>query len=49
MRAVAITSDRKVAVVNINRPVPGVGEVLLDVRYCGICGSDLRMLGMPAG
>jgi threonine dehydrogenase-like Zn-dependent dehydrogenase len=22
--------------------------VLLDVRYCGICGSDLHMLGMPA-
>jgi threonine dehydrogenase-like Zn-dependent dehydrogenase len=48
MRAVAITDDRSVAVVDIDRPVPGVGEVLLDVRYCGICGSDLHMLGMPA-
>jgi (R,R)-butanediol dehydrogenase / meso-butanediol dehydrogenase / diacetyl reductase len=48
MRAVAITDERSVAVVDIDRPVPGVGEVLLDVRYCGICGSDLHMLGMPA-
>jgi (R,R)-butanediol dehydrogenase/meso-butanediol dehydrogenase/diacetyl reductase len=48
MRAVAITGDRKVAVVSIDRPVPGSGEVLLDVRYCGICGSDLHMLDMPA-
>jgi (R,R)-butanediol dehydrogenase/meso-butanediol dehydrogenase/diacetyl reductase len=48
MRAVAITDDRSVAVVDIDRPVPGAGEVLLDVRYCGICGSDLHMLDMPA-
>jgi (R,R)-butanediol dehydrogenase / meso-butanediol dehydrogenase / diacetyl reductase len=37
-----------VAVTEIDRPVPGVGEVLVDVSYCGICGSDLHMLGMPA-
>jgi (R,R)-butanediol dehydrogenase / meso-butanediol dehydrogenase / diacetyl reductase len=49
MRAVAITGDRNLGVVNISRPVPGAGEVLLDVVYCGICGSDLHMLGMPAG
>jgi (R,R)-butanediol dehydrogenase/meso-butanediol dehydrogenase/diacetyl reductase len=48
MKAVAITADRKVAVVDIDRPVPGAGEALLDVGYCGICGSDLHMLGMPA-
>lgn len=31
MRAVAIASDRSLQVVDIDRPVPGVGEVLLDV------------------
>ncbi|HLH29321.1 MAG TPA: alcohol dehydrogenase catalytic domain-containing protein [Acidimicrobiales bacterium] len=25
-------------------PVPGPGEVLLEVRYCGICGSDIHIL-----
>jgi (R,R)-butanediol dehydrogenase/meso-butanediol dehydrogenase/diacetyl reductase len=24
------------------------GRGRIDVRYCGICGSDLHMLGMPA-
>src|ERR1700728_1966205 len=44
MRAVAIASDRSLQVVDIDRPVPGAGEVLLDVSFCGICGSDLHML-----
>jgi (R,R)-butanediol dehydrogenase / meso-butanediol dehydrogenase / diacetyl reductase len=35
--------------VDIDRPAPAAGEVLLDVSYCGICGSDLLMVGMPAG
>jgi (R,R)-butanediol dehydrogenase/meso-butanediol dehydrogenase/diacetyl reductase len=48
MRAVAITDDRSVAVVDIERPVPAAGEVLLDVAFCGICGSDLHMLHAPA-
>ena len=26
----------------VPRPVPGPGEALVHVRYCGICGSDLR-------
>src|SRR3972149_3553147 len=25
-------------------PEPGPGEVLLKVRYCGICGSDVHLL-----
>jgi (R,R)-butanediol dehydrogenase / meso-butanediol dehydrogenase / diacetyl reductase len=48
VRAVAITEDRTVGVVDIDRPIPGSGEALVDVSYCGICGSDLHMLGMPA-
>src|SRR6204780_1953036 len=48
MRAGPITAGRGVAVVDIARPVPRTGEVLLDVRCGGICGSDLHMLGMPA-
>jgi (R,R)-butanediol dehydrogenase / meso-butanediol dehydrogenase / diacetyl reductase len=41
--------DGSVQVTDIDRPVPGEGEALVDVSYCGICGSDLHMLGMPAG
>jgi threonine dehydrogenase-like Zn-dependent dehydrogenase len=32
---------------DIPRPTPAAGEVLLDVAFCGICGSDLHMLGHP--
>jgi (R,R)-butanediol dehydrogenase / meso-butanediol dehydrogenase / diacetyl reductase len=49
MRAVAVTGERRAEVVDIDRPVPGPSEVLLDVSFCGICGSDLHMLAMPAG
>ena len=48
MRAAVIGADRGLTVTDIKRPVPAVGEVLIDVRYCGICGSDLHMLGMTA-
>jgi 2-desacetyl-2-hydroxyethyl bacteriochlorophyllide A dehydrogenase len=32
------------AVEDVPDPVPGPGEVLLKVRYCGICGSDVHLL-----
>jgi len=48
VRAAVIGADRGLTVTDIKRPVPAVGEVLIDVRYCGICGSDLHMLGMTA-
>jgi threonine dehydrogenase-like Zn-dependent dehydrogenase len=48
MRAVAITDGRGLELVDVDRPVAGAGEVLLDVAACGICGSDLHMLRMPA-
>jgi hypothetical protein len=44
-----ITGDRSVAVATVDRPAPAAGEVLLDVSYCGVCGSDLHMLGAPDG
>ncbi len=29
-------------------PEPGPGQVVLDVAYCGICGSDLHFRDIPA-
>ena len=48
MKAALIGADRTLTVADIERPAPAVGEVLIDVRFCGICGSDLHMLGLPA-
>src|SRR3954447_19748132 len=46
MRAVACQKG-ELDVVELPAPVPGRGQVLLDVVRCGICGSDLhaRVLG----
>jgi 2-desacetyl-2-hydroxyethyl bacteriochlorophyllide A dehydrogenase len=42
MRAAFITGSGQVEVRDTDAPSPGPGEVLLLVRACGICGSDLH-------
>jgi (R,R)-butanediol dehydrogenase / meso-butanediol dehydrogenase / diacetyl reductase len=52
VRAAVVGAGRDVRVVDIERPVPAAGEVLIDVACCGVCGSDLHMLSaalVPAG
>jgi len=34
---------KPLAIANVDAPLPGPGEVVLEVAYCGICGSDLHM------
>jgi threonine dehydrogenase-like Zn-dependent dehydrogenase len=41
MRAVTM-QDAKLTVAMIPDPVPGPGEILVDVLACGICGTDLH-------
>jgi threonine dehydrogenase-like Zn-dependent dehydrogenase len=36
--------DRKLVVTEVPDPVPGPGNVLVEVIACGICGSDLHAL-----
>ena len=43
MRAV-VARNRRLVVDDVPDPVPGAGEVLVSVRACGICGSDLHTL-----
>lgn len=40
-----------IRVEQVPRPVPAAGEILMRVRYCGICGSDARSYqrGSPPG
>ncbi len=51
MRAAMFYGKGDLRVEEIPRPVPGPGEVLMRVRYCGICGSDARSYqkGSPPG
>lgn len=42
MRAVVLRDGRMVFRDDVPDPVPGPGQVLVGVRWCGICGSDLH-------
>lgn len=42
MRAAVLRAGRMVVREDVPEPVPGPGQVLVAVRACGICGSDLH-------
>jgi L-iditol 2-dehydrogenase len=42
MKAVFIDSPGKVRVEDVPKPIPAEGEVLVRLRCCGICGTDLE-------
>src|SRR6476646_5782182 len=50
MRAAVLNDAHQLEVDEVPDPSPGVGELLLQVTACGICGSDLKLRpSMPAG
>ncbi len=42
MKAVLIDSPGRVSVVEMEKPTPGEGEVLVKLACCGICGTDVE-------
>lgn len=42
MRALTLRGPRDVTIGVFEDPVPGDGEVLVRIRACGVCGSDLN-------
>ncbi|TPG49584.1 iditol 2-dehydrogenase [Roseomonas nepalensis] len=42
MRAVYFLGDRRLEVRDVPDPTPGPGEVILEIRASGMCGSDLK-------
>src|SRR5256714_11209616 len=44
MKAVQITAPGKVEVTEVEDPVPGPREVVVEVAACGLCGTDLHIL-----
>lgn len=42
MRAAVSTGIGEIEIREVETPVPGPGEALIKVHYCGICGSDLH-------
>jgi threonine dehydrogenase-like Zn-dependent dehydrogenase len=43
LKAISILEPRKLKTVTLPEPVLGSEDVLVDVRYIGLCGSDLGM------
>jgi 2-desacetyl-2-hydroxyethyl bacteriochlorophyllide A dehydrogenase len=44
MPAAVYVGDGRMAVQDLPVPVPGPGEVLVEVAQCGICGSDMHLV-----
>lgn len=42
MRGIAFTGDCRIDFITVPDPAPGPGEVVLDVKASGMCGSDLH-------
>lgn len=42
MRALKLRAPRDAQVIEIDAPEPAAGEVLVRIRACGVCGSDLN-------
>ena len=49
MRAMTFPGDRQVAFVDFPDPTPAAGEVVLEMKASGLCGSDLHYYRRPAG
>jgi threonine dehydrogenase-like Zn-dependent dehydrogenase len=43
VRAFVLTGPRRAGVVDVPDPVPAAGEVVVDVRRVGICGTDVEL------
>ncbi|MEH0626541.1 zinc-dependent alcohol dehydrogenase [Streptomyces stelliscabiei] len=44
MKSVRTGEQNKIEVVDAERPVPGAKDVLLRIRACGICGTDVTFV-----
>ncbi|HJQ57617.1 MAG TPA: alcohol dehydrogenase catalytic domain-containing protein, partial [Vineibacter sp.] len=49
MRAVVFTGDREMEFMEFADPTPGPGEVVLEMKASGICGTDLKYYRAPKG
>jgi 2-desacetyl-2-hydroxyethyl bacteriochlorophyllide A dehydrogenase len=47
VRAVQVAEDRRLVAVERPAPEPGPAQALVEVAYCGICGSDLHFREVP--
>jgi threonine dehydrogenase-like Zn-dependent dehydrogenase len=49
MQGIVFTGDRKLELQTFEDPTPGPGEVVLQIKASGMCGSDLKMYRSQPG
>ena len=49
MRGAVFLGNRKVEIRNFADPTPGAGEVVIQMKASGMCGSDLKFYRSPPG
>lgn len=49
MKGIVFQGDRKLELQTFDDPTPGPGEVVLQIKASGMCGSDLKFYRAPAG
>ena len=49
MKGVVFTGNRQVEIQDFKDPTPGEGEVVLELKASGMCGSDLHIYRSPGG
>ena len=49
MRGAVFLGNRKIELRNFPDPVPGPGEVVIEMKASGMCGSDLKFYRSPPG
>src|SRR5213595_463902 len=49
MKGAVFLGDRKIEIRNFPDPAPGPGEVVLQMKASGMCGSDLKFYRPPPG
>ena len=49
MRAAVFEGEGRLVVKDVPDPTPAPDEVLIEVEACGVCGSDVQIINVPAG
>ena len=49
MQGIVFLGDRQLALTHFPDPTPGPGEVVLEIKASGMCGTDLKYYRAPSG
>ena len=49
MKGVVFPGNRKLEIMDFQDPTPGPGEVVLEIKASGMCGSDLKFYRADGG